>query len=176
MRESFFIFCFVIIGFVVDTTALSDWEACLQSTQCRQAYQQYDEAGDEQTFDALMAMGMAGGVETDTRVKDLLARIAHLGSICRRNEVFVEGRCVCPDEDNACGEVTPFFNTVIYAACLFGSLAILTHIVYDIMKTRNFIASREVERHEEVGSVAEQAPLRMPVRRSARSYKRTQWG
>jgi len=122
---------FVFFAAFVRAAALNDWQRCLQSTHCRLAYQQHTDAGDEKTFNALYSMGASPDV-SDSRTSALLAHVAHLGSICRRNEMFVEGRCVCPDPDQECGEVTPFFNGVIYGACIFSSLAIVAHVVHDV--------------------------------------------
>lgn len=114
----------------------ADWEACLQSALCRKAYQQGDTGkGDRATFDAMYRLGSADAENESGAVTQLLARVAHLGSICRRNEVFVDGRCICPDHDNGCGDVTPFNNYVIYAACAFSTAALVAHVVSSLSQS-----------------------------------------
>jgi len=56
-------------------------------------------------------------------------------TMCKRNEIYVDGACVCPDSQKKCGKVTPFHNEVIVAACLISTVAILLHVAHDVFYT-----------------------------------------
>ena len=134
MRHAIFAVAITLVARTVVAAPTGVWHKCRNSARCREAYQQQDANGNEQTFNALYAPGGVGTVETDSDVRALLARVAHLGNVCRRNEVFVDGKCVCPDPDKKCGDVTPFNNGVIYAACALASVAIVLHVVHDVFR------------------------------------------
>ena len=51
---------------------------------------------------------------------------------CQRNEILLDDVCVCPDSKITCGEVTPFNNIIITAACTISTVAILVHVIHEI--------------------------------------------
>lgn len=64
----------------------------------------------------------------------MLARISSLTDQCGRSETYVGGRCVCPDRDAQCGDITPFDNGVIYASCITAAAAIAVHVLYELRR------------------------------------------
>ena len=51
---------------------------------------------------------------------------------CQRNEILMNDICVCPDSKIHCGEVTPFYNVIITAACIITTAAIVIHVFHEI--------------------------------------------
>jgi len=161
MRASAFIAALCVAA--VTAAPVGDWHHCLTDARCRDAYQQHTATGDRNTFDTLYARGQE---VTDNRTMKLLARVAHLGSLCPRNEIFSRGECTCPtDIDGDCGEVTPFNNNVIYAACAFSAIAIVLHVWHDITK-----ASGGAHDEAETGTAA--IPTALAVQQQLRNALR----
>ena len=113
-------------------TAASDAEfaRCLANDKCKALYHQHPPH--RATFDAIYALGTA--VASDDAV--VVARVADL-RLCPHNERYVvtstgEGVCTCPDDGQLCGVVTPFFNAIIYAACVLSTVSIVVHVTHRV--------------------------------------------
>ena len=81
---------------------------------------------------------------------------------CQRNEILNEdNECVCPKSKKACGEVTPFNNVIITAACIISSATLLIHVIHEIcFRPRRNKAPTAAERGNKVKKPSLQIRLR----------------
>ena len=112
-----------------------EFERCQASEACRRLYHQFPPS--RAAFNRLYNLG-----DTETEAVDLRARAAELRP-CPHNEKYIvsatgEGVCTCSSEHTqTCGEVTPFHNTIIYAACVLSSVTIVVHVIHSVMRKKS---------------------------------------
>jgi len=120
----------------------AQYEACKADPACSRLYHQFPP--NRQVFDRLYELGAAMPGADDTTA--LRARAAELRPCPLNERYFVDsatskGVCRCPEEEDGsveaaevtCGQVTPFHNNIIYAACVLSTTAIVIHVAHALL-------------------------------------------
>ena len=133
---------FLVLLAAVTVHAASDtaYTTCLADPACRRLYHQLPP--NRAVFDAVYALGTdAPDGSVAAASVALRARAAGL-VLCPRNERYTVdvatnvGTCTCPDDGTTlCGPVTPFHNTLVYAACFLGTVALWGHVFHAVAHT-----------------------------------------